>query len=899
MRLSAQLLAPVAYLCLACAFQAPPGRTSRSSLQILSESGSSPSFLDKFPELPGFFSSLKAPDVEDSFLTSSAFEPTPTGLIQQAGRVLAADMGLQDPSLLDDTRFLWIGSAVETPLSKTEYLAAGKFFDLRLAFPDYDYRSHDFRIDENDSNTVRLTCRTTGTMRGELRLRKEVLPPSGKTMRCPPEAVSMTFDRATGKVIKLCTGFAMDRLVGNTNGCTGVLAAAVIAGQPPSDWELYPPVAVVQRVFGRPVAQLKEAESFLAPFPETVMIQLVKGVMATDMGAKDPTLLADGFTYCTPYQGPIRKKAYLEKFAEQEFEGVDPSFSHFRIDPYDPVRVWVDVVLKAPGFEGVPQAMSFTFNEDGFCSRITSGAVMDPSVGNAGGLGGLEGYRYAMGAASPGIVTRPLPRIVGRFRKRTLGLVNGIGVDDYVLPSQRQPKKTARPPARPAPTAPAKPQQFAPKPPAKSVPTLRAPSVVVKKPELTASERQVKVDEQNRKQQAKAREEEAKQRTAAQAEERRRQEETRLADQKRQQEQRQQVSDGAATEAKRKEVEAKRMAQVEAKEAALERKAKQALQAEEDARQKQGESAKAKQQQKELEAKQALQSKEAARREQEEALKTAQKQKELQAKRALQEKDVRREQEEALKAAQKQKELQAKQALQAKEDARRQQETARKAAVEQKQMETQAQARRAEAAKQRKQQEQKKLAIERDQKKMMENEKKRKEAELLKLAQAKARQAQIEAKTVEAENKKREAAELKAAQIAARQKAEDERKAALEEKRKDADQQRKEKAVLDSLASAAPRATIALFGFGGGSEEEEERKAPLPKRTKAIGSKAPRGIPTISRWRKKSDGSITGLISGSKNFSEGERVTTSPIVKGKVEVGEVVTTGSGSRYFLG
>jgi hypothetical protein len=888
MRLFVQLLALVAYFCLACAFQTPPGRTSRSSLQILSESESSPSFFDKFPELPGFFASLKAPDVEDSFLTGSSFEPTPTGLIQQAGRVLAADLGLQDPSLLDDTNFQWIGPAVDTPLSKTEYLAAGKFFDLRLAFPDYDYRSHDFRIDESDSNTVRFTCRTTGTMRGELRLRKEILPPTGKTMRCPPEAVSITFDRATGKVVKLCTGFAVDRLVGNTNGCTGVLAAAVIAGQPPSDWELYPPVAVVQRVFGRPVAQLKEAESFLAPFPETVMIQLVKGVLATDMGAKDPTLLADDFTYCTPYQGPIRRKAYLEKFAGQEFEGLNPSFSHFRIDPYDPVRVWVDVVLKAPGFEGVPQAMSFTFNEDGFCSRITSGAVMDPTIGNGGGLAGSEGYRYATGKASPGIVTRPLPRSVGRFRKRTLGLTNGVGVDEYVLPSQRQSKKAAPPPARPAPATPAK-------PPAESEPTQRTPSVVVKGPESKASERQAKVEEQDRKQQAKAREGAAKQRAAGQAEERRRQEETRLADQKRQQEQRKQNSDGAAIEAKRKEVEAKRMAQVEAKEAAFEQREKQALQAEEGNRQKQGESAKAKQQQKVLEAKQVLQAKEDARREQEGALEAAQKQKELEAKQALRAKEAaRREQEEDLKAAQKQKELGAKKTLQAKEDARWQQESAKKATVEQKQMEAQAQARRAEAAKQRKQQEQKKLAIEREEKKMMEDDKKRKEAELLKVNQAKARQAQIEAKQVEGERKKREAAEARAAQIAARQKVDDERKAASEGKR---NQQRKEKAALDSLTRAAPRATIALFGFGGGSEEEDEKKAPLPRRTKAIG-KAPGGVPTISSWRKKFDGSVTGFISGSKNFSEGERVTTSPIVKGKVEVGEVVTTGSGSRYFL-
>ena len=33
-------------------------------------------------------------------------------------------------------------------LNKDDYLAAGKFFDLRAAFPDLDYRAHDFRLDE-------------------------------------------------------------------------------------------------------------------------------------------------------------------------------------------------------------------------------------------------------------------------------------------------------------------------------------------------------------------------------------------------------------------------------------------------------------------------------------------------------------------------------------------------------------------------------------------------------------------------------------------------------------------------------------------------------------------------------------------------------------------------------
>jgi hypothetical protein len=61
---------------------------------------------------------------------------------------------------------------------------------------------------------------------------------------------------------------------------------------------------------------------------------------------------------------------------------------------------------------------------------------------------------------------------------------------------------------------------------------------------------------------------------------------------------------------------------------------------------------------------------------------------------------------------------------------------------------------------------------------------------------------------------------------------------------------------------------------------------------------APAGVPSISSWRKNADGTITGNIRGSPNFKDGQKVTTSPITQGNVYSGEVVRTGSGSRYFL-
>jgi hypothetical protein len=315
-------------------------------------------------------------------LLKEKFDPTPDALIAKARVVLATDFGIRDSTVLADD-FLWLRPLAEKPMGKVDYLAAGKFFDLRSTFPDLDYRAHDFRIDARDPMTVRCTCRPVGTMRGPLRLRNEVVDANGKILRGPPEAIGMTFDATTGKLIKLCSEFVMDRQVGNTNGLSGVMAASTVAGVPPSDWEIYPVTTVVSRFFGRPMEQIKEPTTFLAPFPETVMISLAKGVLFAKLGEEDPSLLSKDFTFLTPTDGPIAKKKFIESYAPEQFGDFEQDyiFNNYRVDPYDPYRVWVDVKLLGNSLEGPPQAWSFTFDDDGFCTRITGGAVMDPSIG--------------------------------------------------------------------------------------------------------------------------------------------------------------------------------------------------------------------------------------------------------------------------------------------------------------------------------------------------------------------------------------------------------------------------------------------------------------------------------------------------------------------------------------
>ena len=144
-----------------------------------------------------------------------------------------------------------------------------------------------------------------------------------------------------------------------------------------------------------------------------------------------------------------------------------------------------------------------------------------------------------------------------------------------------------------------------------------------------------------------------------------------------------------------------------------------------------------------------------------------------------------------------------------------------------------------------------------------------------------------------AEERKRAADEKKAKAAAV---AEERKRAADEKKAKIQTEQAKK--ARESVENAKPRSTISLgfFNFGQSDDEDDEgtKASSIPKTTAKKLASAPRGIPTIYKWRQNRDGSISGVIFGSKAFEEGESVTTSPISSDAVE-SAVVQTLSGSR----
>ena len=131
-------------------------------------------------------------------------------------------------------------------------------------------------------------------------------------------------------------------------------------------------------------------------------------------------------------------------------------------------------------------------------------------------------------------------------------------------------------------------------------------------------------------------------------------------------------------------------------------------------------------------------------------------------------------------------------------------------------------------------------------------------------------------------------------------------RAQSDRQRRDAgkDKQEREEEALATLAKAASRATINLLGLKNSDNEplaskpKAGGKPAAPPKGPISGRRAPVGVPTLSRWRENPDGSVTGNVSGSRNFTDREKITTSRIAKGTFASGEVVVTGSGSKYFL-
>ena len=166
-------------------------------------------------------------------------------------------------------------------------------------------------------------------------------------------------------------------------------------------------------------AALKE-QAF--PIDEAELIAMAKRYLYLGQGCQAPESLSEDFKFMGPFvggEGGMPKDTYLDTVGgfdiKTAFPDLNPRFHAFRADPMDPGRIWF--VSQASGtdsgsgflgnaptgkaFLTPPQACSIKFDREGKVVKYTIGHVMERSIGNTGGLGGIFGPLYAIGKPLP------------------------------------------------------------------------------------------------------------------------------------------------------------------------------------------------------------------------------------------------------------------------------------------------------------------------------------------------------------------------------------------------------------------------------------------------------------------------------------------------------------------
>ena len=104
--------------------------------------------------------------------------------------------------------------------------------------------------------------------------------------------------------------------------------------------------------------------------------------------------------------------------------------------------------------------------------------------------------------------------------------------------------------------------------------------------------------------------------------------------------------------------------------------------------------------------------------------------------------------------------------------------------------------------------------------------------------------------------------------------------------------------AMDALAKAPPRTTFSLFDLLGAKPKKPVR--PPSRDSVSDGQQiAPEGVPTLTQWSCNDDGTISGTIYHSSRIKDGNLINTSPIAAGQSRRFQLVTTVTGSVYFLG
>ena len=189
------------------------------------------------------------------------------------------------------------------------------------------------------------------------------------------------------------------------------------------------------------------------PIKPPALIARAKEILEAGVGTKDGgACLAADFEFCAAVVGPLGREEYLKALGtfklETAFPDLNPNYYGFRVDPFEPHRVWftsrstathTGPLLGKPAtgkkLTLPPQQFHLDFNEDGLLREIGF-YVVDRRQGNTGGLGGAFGYFY--GTGNP----LPIPECQPYRKSKRFRLLNLLGRVGSRLAKKSAPKAT-------------------------------------------------------------------------------------------------------------------------------------------------------------------------------------------------------------------------------------------------------------------------------------------------------------------------------------------------------------------------------------------------------------------------------------------------------------------------
>jgi hypothetical protein len=357
-------------------------------------------------------------------------------LIAVARSFVTTNLGVNDPSLLSES-FVCSGPSFNA-IDKKSYLLGltAETAVFERAMPDFNLRPYSFSVDETQSDIVWFKIRPKGTLTGPFSYKGEVYLPNQKVVELPAQQLSVTI--RSGQVTRVTAGYSIDRFTGNTAGLAGSAGVLYSLGEAPSKFSYLPPAVVVRQFFARTKKPVQRKPVKISPFPVAVMTTLAKRVIETSFGAEEPSLLAPDYQFAGPVVGPLGKEEFVNALKSFSLKSLLPDLITksycFEVDSYDPERVWAisrgsgtqtgELVLggkvlgPATGnpYQGAPEAVSLSFNEQGLCYRATAGYILDKEEGNTNGLGGVFGIFEAIGTPLPWWETRAVSELPGLIK---------------------------------------------------------------------------------------------------------------------------------------------------------------------------------------------------------------------------------------------------------------------------------------------------------------------------------------------------------------------------------------------------------------------------------------------------------------------------------------------------